>query len=272
MYLDAIDESNFIQNYLYPALTQAGLRPKIIPYDYNWDHPEYAYTLLNDPTTRREIAGISWHCYAGDPSAMTEVHSVYPTHEIFETECATGSHITRFSTIDLLMQSVQNYARTVELWNIALNPDDGPHTGGCADCPGLVTIDEATGNVTYPDSYYQLGQFSKFVVPGAYHIASNTLFQNPQTDRKSGSSVIRYAPSDSRYSNRAISTVSSGFVPGNLSNVAFKNPDGSKVVVVHNGGASNTIFQVHWNGRGFTYMLPAGATVTFKWNSIAASS
>jgi len=234
MYLDAIDESNFIRNYLYPALTKADLHPKIIPYDYNWDQPEYAYTLLNDPTTREEIAGISWHCYAGSPSAMTEAHNAYPTHEIFETECATGSRITRFSTIDLLMQSVQNYARTVELWNIALNPDDGPHTGGCSDCPGLVTIDEATGNVAYPDSYYQLGQFSKFVVPGAYHIATNT--------------------------------------PGSLADVAFKNPDGSKVVVAHNGGASDTIFQVVWNGRDFTYTLPAGATVTFKWNSTAASS
>jgi glucosylceramidase len=234
MYLDAIDEDIFVQKYLDPALAEAGLHPKIIPYDYNWDHPEYAYTLLSDATTNHEIAGISWHCYAGNPSAMTEVHNAYPTHEIFETECATGSHITRFSTIDLLMQSVQNYARTVELWNIALNPDDGPHTGGCSDCPGLVTVDEATGNVTYPDSYYQLGQFSKFVVPGAYHIASNTL--------------------------------------GSLADVAFKNPDGSKVVVAHKGGTNSATFQVLWNGKSFAYTLPVGATVTFKWQSIAASS
>jgi glucosylceramidase len=125
--------------------------------------------------------------------------------------------------------SAQNWARTVELWNIALNPNHGPHTGGCPDCLGVVTIDESTGNVTYSNDYYLLGHFSKFVVPEAYHIAANTL--------------------------------------GSLSDVAFKNPDGSKVVVVHNGGSSSSTFKVRWNGaQSFAYTLPAGATVTFKWS------
>ena len=224
----ASDENNFIKNNLSPALVSAGLSPKIIPYDHNWNVTSYAYTLLNDATTRRDIAGISWHCYLGDPSSMTAVHGSFPGSEVYETECSTGTSEAPISTIDLLMQSVQNMARTVELWNIALDPNDGPHTGGCADCLGVVTIDQFTGNVTYSNDYYQLGQFSKFVVPGAHHIASNTL--------------------------------------GSLADVAFKNPDGSKVVVAHNDGASSSNFQVLWGNQGFNYTLPAGATVTFKWN------
>ena len=224
----ASDENNFIKNNLSPALASAGLSPKIIPYDHNWNNTSYAYTLLNDATTRRDIAGISWHCYLGDPSSMAAVHGSFPGSEVYETECSTGTSEAPISTIDLLMQSVQNMARTVVLWNIALDPNDGPHTGGCADCLGVVTIDQATGNVTYRNDYYQLGQFSKFVVPGAFHIASNTL--------------------------------------GSLADVAFKNPDGSKVVVAHNDGASNSNFQVLWGNQGFNYTLPAGATVTFKWS------
>ena len=221
-------KNSFIKNNLSPALANAGLSPKILGYDHNWNDTSYANTLLGDATTRSDMAGIAWHCYAGSSSAMTSVHNSFPTADVDETECATGAAVAPIDTIDLLMQSVQNYARTVELWNLALDPNDGPHTGGCPDCLGVVTVDEATGNVTYRDDYYQLGQFSKFVVPGAYHVTSNSV--------------------------------------GNVEDVAFKNPDGSKVVVAHNNDLSSDTFQVLWGNQGFNYTLPAGATVTFKWS------
>jgi glucosylceramidase len=228
MSLSAAGESTFIKSNLSPALAQAGLGPKIIPYDHNWDNIGYAQTLLNDPTTFADVAGTSWHCYAGSPTAMSTIHSQFPTKEVYETECSTGAAVAPIDTIDLLMQSVQNWARTVELWNIALDTNRGPHSGGCPDCLGVVTIDQATGSVTFTNDYYLLGQFSKFVVPGAFHIASTTL--------------------------------------GSLANVAFKNPDGSKVVVAHNGGGGSLTFKVRWNGtQSFAYTLPAGATVTFTW-------
>src|SRR5260370_18509809 len=72
-------------------------------------------------------------------------------------------------------------------------------------------------------------------MPGAYHIASNNA--------------------------------------GSGEDVAFKNPDGSKVVVAHNNGASSSTFQVLWDGiDGFTYTLPAGATVTFTWKGSLTTS
>lgn len=231
----ATDESSFIKNNLAPALNSANLHPKILGYDHDWVGQSYAQTLLSDPTTNSDLAGIAWHCYNGSPSAMTTVHNQYPNKEVYETECATGISITHISTIDLLMQSVQNWARSVELWNLALDPNHGPHTGGCTDCLGVVTIDPNTGNVTYSNDYYLLGQFSKFVVPGAYHVVAN--------------------PSTS----------------GNISNVAFKNPDGSDVVVAHNGGSSSSTFNVSWDGtQTFSYTLAAGATVSFVWSSSSA--
>ncbi len=229
MFLSASDESNFIKNYLSPALNQANLHPRLIPYDHNWDNPNYAKTLLGDPATNRDIAGISWHCYAGSSTAMSEIHSLYPTKDVYETECATGASVTPISTSDLLMQSVQNWAKTVELWNIALEANHGPHNGGCPDCLGVVTVDPNTGNAIYSNDYYLIGHFSKFVAPGAYHIGSNTL--------------------------------------GSLTDVAFKNPDGSKVVVAYNDGFHSRTFKVRWNGsQSFIYNLPVGAMVTFKWS------
>jgi glucosylceramidase len=229
MIFPASDELNFIKNYLSPALNRANLHPRIIPYDHNWNNPNYVKTLLGDPATNRDIAGISWHCYAGSPTVMSAIHALYPTKDVYETECATGASVTPISTIDLLMQSVQNWAKTVELWNMALEANHGPHTGGCPDCLGVVTVDPNTGNVIYSNDYYLIGHFSKLVVPGAYRIGANTL--------------------------------------GSLTDVAFKNPDGSKVVVVYNDGFRSRTFKVRWNGsQSFTYILPAGATVTFKWS------
>ncbi|HZO74040.1 MAG TPA: malectin domain-containing carbohydrate-binding protein [Ktedonobacteraceae bacterium] len=222
------DENNFIKNNLSPALASAGLSPKIIPYDHNWDNTSYPSTLLGDTTTRGDIAGISWHCYAGSPTSMTSIHSSFPTSEVYETECSTGAAVAPINTIDLFMQSVQNFSRTVELWNVALDPNHGPHTGGCPDCLGVVTVDQATGNVTLTNDYYLVGHFSKFAVPGAFHITSNNV--------------------------------------GSVEDVAFKNPDGSKVVVAHNNGSGSSTFQVLWGNQGFNYTLPAGATVTFKWS------
>ncbi len=227
----ASGESAFIKNNLSPALKAAGLSTGILGWDHNWGDPTYPTALLNDPTTRSDLTGIAWHCYGGSPTEMTTLYNTDPAVGAYETECATGAAVTPISTPDLLMQSAQNYAKTVELWNLALDPNHGPHSGGCPDCLGVVTIDQNTGNVTYSNDYYQVGQYSKFVVPGAYHIASNTL--------------------------------------GSLADVAFKNPDGSKVVVAHNDGSSSSSFQVLWANQGFNYTLPAGATVTFKWSGTA---
>ena len=230
----ASGENAFIKNNLSPALKGAGLSTKILGYDHNWNDTRFASTLLNDSTTRNDLAGIAWHCYAGSPRAMTTIYTADQAVGAYETECATGAAVTPISTPDLLMQSVQNYAKTVELWNLALDPNHGPHSGGCPDCLGVVTIDQNTGNVTYSNDYYQVGQYSKFVVPGALHIASNSL--------------------------------------GSLADVAFKNPDGSKIMVAHNDGSSSSSFQVLWGNQGFTYTLPAGATVTFKWSGTQTGS
>ncbi len=236
MIFPAGDETNFIKNNLGPALANANLGSKIWAYDWNWDNTDYASTVLNDASASSYVDGIAWHCYAGIAAAMTTVHNAFPAKNQYETECSTGPTGIAGNAIDVAMRSTQNYARTVELWNLALDTNGGPKMGtGCEGCTGLVTIDQATGNFSYTPNYYQLGQFSKFVPPGAYHIGSNSY--------------------------------------GDLEDVAFKNPDGAKVVVVHNNASSPTTFKVRWDGaQSFTYTVPAGGIVTFKWSGSATTT
>ena len=238
----AADEANFIANNLGPALAQAQLSPKILAWDSNAD-TSYPETVLNDAAASQYVSGVGFHCYSGDLQVMSTIHVAYPTKDTYETECSTApTGIAPYSAIDVALTATQNWAKAAELWNIALDTSNDGHGGGgpkmgsgCGGCTGLVTIDQATGDASFTQNYYQLGQVSKFVVPGAYHIASST--------------------QDS-----------------SLNNAAFENPDGSKVLVVHNTSSSSDTFQVNWNNaRSFAYTLPAGAIVTFKWSGNATS-
>jgi len=78
------------------------------------------------------------------------------------------------------------------------------------------------------DPYYLYGQFMKFIAPGA----------------------VRMASSDSS---------------GLLANVAFRNPDGSLVLVVANPEPKSRDLTVAWNGRTFTAALAAKSVATFRW-------
>ena len=58
----------------------------------------------------------------------------------------------------------------------------GPHNGGCATCTGLITVhngDSRSGQVDYTVEYYDMGQLTKFVKPGAYRIDSTANTASP---------------------------------------------------------------------------------------------
>ena len=57
-------------------------------------------------------------------------------------------------------------------WNVLLDENGGPnHVGNFCFAP--VHADTKTGELTYTNSYYYIGHFSKFVRPGARRIASS---------------------------------------------------------------------------------------------------
>ncbi|WP_316934239.1 glycoside hydrolase family 30 beta sandwich domain-containing protein [Hymenobacter sp. AT01-02] len=76
-------------------------------------------------------------------------------------------------------------------------------------------------------SYYTVAHAAKFVRPGSVRIATN--------------------------------------VPGSLQNVAFKNPDGKKVLIVLNTGAASQTFDIGYRGKAVTTTLAGGSTGTYVW-------
>ncbi|MGZ4183187.1 MAG: glycoside hydrolase family 30 protein [Solirubrobacteraceae bacterium] len=237
--LSAAGEVQFITQYLEPALRAAHLDTKI----YGLDRGAllyYAKSLALGPA-RDDLAGIAWHCYGG-PSYMNVLHALAPTLDQIVSECSPG--IIPYTPAEALIGSLRNWASAAALWNLALDPAGGPvqlPNLGCPGCTGVVMISEQTHTVSYGLNYYQLGQISKFVAPGAVRIASNALVSDFRT------------PAGAY-----------GVTPG-LDDVAFRNPDGTTVLVTYNNSGSWIRFAVTASGRWFEAGIPPGAMTTFEW-------
>ena len=236
-------EANFIANYLQPALSAAGLNTKIYGNELSWDQfSRYAAPLAADTNAGPDLAGTTWHCYFGSPTVMSQLQQQAPGKDQIVDECSP--EIRSFGTPEFLISTLRSWASADAIWSLALDPNGNPiqtpnHCGGCR---GAVSIDQTTGAVTFLPEYYQLGQVSAFVQPGATRIDSPTF--------------VTYATDSSN-----IETISSG-----LDDVAFLNPDGSEVLVTYNNSSAPITFAVQSDGSYFPYTIPAQAMTTFVWH------
>ena len=241
MLLPAAARARIIGQYLGPALAGRDPHPLILDWDHNWDAPEQPLAVLADAAARRYVAGVAWHCYAGDVSAQSRVHKAYPDKDAYLTECSGGDwdsarngELLLFAH-DILMDSLRNWARGAVYWNIALDEKHGPHAGGCTECKGMVTIDAKTGAIHRNDEYYAFAHYSRFVLPGAVRVWS--------TDSGHG-----------------------------IHNVAFRNAgDDSMVLVVANDAKQPRDVRVVQDQLFFEYAMPPESVATFTWNESLAT-
>ncbi len=233
MVMFANEQDTFIKKYLGPAFQKAGIKTKILLYDHNLDVPSYALSILKDPAASKYVAGSAFHLYGGETDALTQVHDAYPDKNIYFTEqSVTERPSTREINIAepvsrVLIGATRNWSRNVLLWNLAADPNDGPHTnnGGCTMCAGAITLD---GNkVTRNVAYYAVAHFSKFVRPGSVRIGSNDMEQ--------------------------------------LANVAFLTPAGKIVLVIANTSNFPKTFNVRYHGKTMTITLKDGSVGTYVW-------
>lgn len=231
MKMEFSSQAKFINEFLGPEFEKNDIATKIIAYDHNWDNVAYPSMVLRD--AGKYTAGTAWHCYGGKHEAMTKVHDLYPDKDIWFTEASGGEWVPPFNDAfaDQMMhvlRATRNYAKTVVWWNIALDQNNGPTVLKHSTCRGLVKIDTATGEITYNVDYYTMGHISKFVEPGAYRIESSNFYNQLET-------------------------------------TAFKNPDGSTVLIAQNRLPEDKAVTVRYGASEFTYTLPGKAAATFKW-------
>ena len=232
--MSSSEQTAFLGSALGPAFHAAGLRTKTFIFDHNWDLTRYPIEVLSDAKAAAYASGIAIHCYGGNAAAQSELHERFPNLPIWMTECSGGSW-QKGNLLDeqvrLIIDSTRNWSQSVILWNLALDQNHEPHLGGCKNCRGVITVkvDDAAAEAIPTVDFTALAHVSKFVRPGARRIESNT------------------------------------FGPGSLEDVAFRNPDGSLVLLVLNSGSKPVTFNLGWEKKFAVYTLQGNAAATLIW-------
>jgi glucosylceramidase len=231
----AEEERDFIKQYLGPTLKKNGLGDKkLIAWDHNRDQVfQRASVILSDPEAAKYVWGIGFHWYeTWTGSAMQfdnvkMVHEAYPNTNLMLTEAS----VEKFNPDSLgswglgerygnsMINDFNSGARAWTDWNMLLDEHGGPnHVGNF--CFAAIHADSKTGKLSYTNSYYYLGHFSKFILPGATRVATA--------------------------SNR-----------DKLISTSFLNPNGELVVVVMNKSADKITFNLWMHGEAAeTISLP----------------
>jgi len=231
----AEEERDFVKNHLGPALHSAGLgNVKILIWDHNLDILlERAVPVLADETANKYVWGTAFHWYGPElPANLSKLHSLFPDkHLLFTEGCieggprpgawATGERYAR-NIINDFNHGCEGFID----WNLVLNEQGGPnHVGNYCDAPLLA--DRQTKTLTYNSSYYYIGHFSRYILPGAVR--------------------IDYAAN----------------LPDGLRMVSYRNPHGEIVLVVQNENDTTHEVSYEINGHQFNDITPRHSITTF---------
>ena len=213
--------------------TTTGIRPS---------YPEYVLSGLTAQQLT-QVAGTAWHGYGGAPGAQQIVQNAFPGSRHMGDR-TLRRHLDQRSVLFRLCGDHRGAAQLRQVLcevEPCAGPEfgtnltqDAPPLGGCNTCTPIVTVNNTTGAVTKDIEYYTLGQYSKYVLPGAVRIYSSD-------------------------------------TPA-IASVAFQNPDGSTALIAYNVSTSSQSFQVQWGTQSFSYSLPALAAATFIWTGTQSGS
>lgn len=222
----ATQEGEFAAQYLGPALEKAGLGDiKIYIWDHNRDLAlERLEESLKVPGASKYVAGLAFHWYSGDQyDNIKTISEKYPDIDLIFTEgCIeggprNGAWFTGERYAHNIINDLKSGCTKWIDWNIVLDMKGGPnHVGNYCDAP--ILADEKEGKLHFQSSYYFIGHFSRFIKPEAIRLGAEF------------------------FSWMTPATVS-GHLNGEAETLAFKNPDGSIVLIVTNRTEADLVFE-----------------------------
>ncbi len=127
-----------------------------------------------------------------------------------------------------IISYLRNGARSYNAWVTMIDQDRKPNPGPHPCSLTGVVLHRDRREVEYRFDYFMYGHFAKFIRPGAVRVGSAASGQAP-------------------------------------ANVAFRNADGSFVVVTCNPEAQRQDIGVSWNGLEFKAPLAPQSVATFRW-------
>jgi glucosylceramidase len=242
-----------IKDHIMPQLRAEGLDTKIQLCDMT-DRSEAIEKLpeiLDEPEVMKHIHSVTVHGYDWDEfESLNKFHARYPHLPIWMTEvCYAPTNLNipengpkeapvyefedgRFWG-NMIMNDMKHHVSAWLYWNMILDQNGGPWLVSVEHGDPennrqhpVVIINRETGKVTYTGLYYYLTHFSKFIRPGAHRVSS------------------------------------SGDSDG-LNFAAFRNADGSVIIVIINNGAERKQ-KLEVNGSSSMVDLQAGSITTIR--------
>jgi glucosylceramidase len=225
----AQQERDFLKNYLGPTLAKNNIDAKVMIWDHNKDAiVNWAATILGDAAAAKYAWGTAYHRYAGDLfDNLTATHNAFPAFPMVATECSvreTWAEAERMA--HEILGDLNHWSGGYLTWNLTTDLAGGPYHNRGNGCVGPIVMDPATGTVNYFGNYYYMTHFSKYLRPDAVRIG------------------CAYSGTD-------------------LELTAFKNTNGSIVVVVLNKTNNAVSFKIKQGTQIVKPTIPAHALVDF---------
>ncbi len=227
------DERDFIRDHLGPALMAAGIATEIWSYDHNFNVK---------PTGDGDDPGIDYPTIVlTDPQSARFVRGVAfhgyagsPEGMSLFSKRFPGQPIyfTEGSTFgvrgaDKIIDYFSNGASSYNAWVTMIDENRGPNNGPFRASRTCITTNSEQGEVDYHFDYYMYGQFAKYIDRGAVRIGTSS-------EREAGKSV------------------------------AFRNPDGSCIIILTNPREQEHPVQISWRDKTASFTVPPKSVSTVR--------
>jgi glucosylceramidase len=169
----AEDLAYFIGEYLGPQFEKENIPTEIFFGTINTSNADYFRTALKDEKAMKYIKGLGFQWSGKD--AIPVIYRENPQLRLWQTEseCGNGKNDWQYAeyTWSLINRYLSNGANVYTYWNMVLDHSGLSSWGWRQNA--LVSIEKATGKVTYNPEYYLMKHLSGFVQPGAYRLKTN---------------------------------------------------------------------------------------------------
>ena len=211
-------QAQFIRG-LGKRLLAKGFKTKILANDDNYVAVDRVLGFLKDPQTAPYIGAVAFHCWSNDPEKADQIPA---TSSIFETECGGNINSTNYTgdfnwwNRNRVIETAKRNVRVVLAWNLVSDQLAEPVAGAqsCKTCRGLLVVkpDQKGFRFEATPELAGLMHGSRFVQMNAQRLGTDG-------------------------------------GPDGLVHTAFRNPDGSYVILVNNWQGKRVNFKVRLKDR-----------------------
>lgn len=221
----AEDLAYFIRQFLGPRFAKDSLSTQIWLGTVNGADPNYMRTVLNDKQASKYISGVGVQWDA--KHAIPFISKEYPQYRYMQTESECGNGEKNWKSAEYTWSLINHYLNHGINYYMYWNMVLDPSGKSTWDWyqNTLISVDKNTKQVVYYPEFYLMKHLSHFVLPGADRLKTS----------------------------------------GGKDHLAFRNPDGTLVLVLINSQSADKKITVRCQGRTIETTVKAKSFNTLSW-------